>query len=555
MSEKAKAKAVAKKMFTSNEAMSRWMTSNASLLRSELLQTLLDPRRSIDTECGYPERIELKHYNKVWEREGLGKRVVGCLPAESWAVPPEIYEVEDEDVETEFEKAWKELEGAKSLFAIMQRADELSGIGRFGVILLGLSDGKTLDQEVVGKNLKLNYVRVFDETVVTVSKMETDQSNPRYGLPIEYNITFTDQTGGDMGSQEYGMTTTNANTVKVHWTRIIHVADNRRMSEIYGEPRMKPVYNRLLDVRKVLSGSGEMFWRGAFPGYSFEVNPDQKDVELDATTIREEFNNWSQGLQRYLAVTGVSVKSLAPQVADPLNHLEAQLNYIALTLGIPKRILFGSEEAKLASTQDAKTWKTRLTHRQNSYLTPYLIRPFVDRLIEFGVLPAPAHTTTEVDEPEEVEEEPKLRPSTNAEETETRPKYTVEWPDMFAMSEEDMAKVSESKTKALASYVSGGVETLITPMEFLTKIMHMSQEEAEAIVEAAKEREEEMAVEQEEEQAMLEEEAKRQGLVKEVPGFINPDLPPAPGKKGMPVVKKVGASQSPGTKPGGKPIA
>lgn len=552
MNEKAKAKDVAKKVLTSN-AMSSWMNANASLLRSELLQTLLDPRRSIDTECGYPERIELKHYNKVWEREGLGKRVVGCLPAESWALPPAIYEVEDENVETEFEKAWKELEDAKSLFTILQRADELSGIGRFGVILLGLSDGKTLDQEVSGKKLKLNYVRVFDETVVTVSKMENDQSNPRYGLPIEYNVIFSDQTGGDIGSMEYGMVTTTAQTVKVHWNRIIHVADNRRMSEIYGEPRMKPVYNRLLDVRKILSGSGEMFWRGAFPGYSFEVNPDQKDVELDATTIREEFNNWSQGLQRYLAVTGVSVKSLAPQVADPLNHLEAQLNYIALTLGIPKRILFGSEEAKLASTQDSKTWKTRLVHRQNSYLTPYLIRPFVDRLIEFGVLPAPSESDTEMDSQEEGEET-KPNPTTN-EEDGSRPKYTVEWPDMFAMSEEDMAKVSESKTKALASYVSGGVETLITPMEFLTKIMHMSQEEAEAVVDAAKEREEELAVEQEEEQAMLEEEAKRQGLVPQVPGFINPDLPPAPGGKGMPAVKKVGSSQSPGTKPGAKPIA
>lgn len=44
--------------------------------------------------------------------------------------------------------------------------------------------------------------------------------------------------------------------------------------EVYGTPRMKLVIDKLLDLRKILGWSGEMFRKGAAPPPEEEVKPD-----------------------------------------------------------------------------------------------------------------------------------------------------------------------------------------------------------------------------------------------------------------------------------------
>ena len=427
---------------------------NTSILRRQALDRLLNPGKDINYECGYPTTLSIDDYKQMWDREGLGARVVSFLPDESWSSEPAIRENEKTE-DTEFEKKWKSLLKEYNIYHYLQRIDVLSGIGQFGILLIGVDDGLELKEPVPGidlktglktaggKELKILYLRPFDESVIQIKKKESDITSPRFGFPTEYSIKFEDRT-----SQEPNIVKTQ-DTI-VHWTRVIHITDNREVSEILGLPRMKQVFNRLLDVRKVLSGSGEMFWKGAFPGFSFEVNPDISDAEIDEGSMREELEAYSQGLQRYLAIAGVTVKALAPQVADPKGHIEAQVRYIAISLGVPYRIFIGTEEAKLASSQDMKTWNKRLTKRRDGYVSPMVIRPFVDRLIAFGTLP-------------EVEE------------------YLVEWPDLDAPSEEDQANVAKIRTEALKDYVQGDVHQLIPPKEYLMMFLGMSEEEVAAI--------------------------------------------------------------------------
>lgn len=449
--------------------------ANAYTSRTELMRSLLDgTKRDINFECGYPEVITAALYKEMFSREGIAKRIVRVLPDESWAEDPGVFETEEE-TETEFEKALIEIEFKNHIWHYLARIDELSGIGRFGILLLGIDDGKELNMPVDGINekgektgkpaCKLLYLKAFDESVVTIKEKEKDISNPRYGLPVMYSVVFSKGSGG-------------LSTKDVHWSRVLHVADNREMSEVFGIPRIECVYNRMIDLRKILSGSGEMFWKGAFPGYSFEVNPELKDVELDTDAIREELEKFQNSLQRYIAVTGVTVKSLSPQVADPSKHVEIHLKTIAISLGVPVRILFGSEEAKLASSQDVRTWNRRLRKRQEKYLTPMMVRPFIDRLIAIGVLPEPKE-------------------------------YFVKWEDLNTVSDEEKAQIAGTRTEALAKYVQGSVDELIPPQEYLTKILGMTSDEAEAIIKAAStyvREEEEPGLDLEEEEAEEEEE-------------------------------------------------
>lgn len=438
-----------------NEDMERavgMIRNEMSLTRRSLLTKLLDTRRDINDECGYPVEITPSQYRILYDREGIATRVVKVYPEESWAMDPEVYETEDPD-ETEFEKAWKEVRDRLNIWHYMERADELSGIGRFGVILLGFDDGQDLNQEVQGDNLTLQYLRVFDESVVDIKSIDTDQTSPRYSLPTMYSIDFQDTTSST--------TVSTSRTLDVHHSRIIHIADNKDVSEVYGVPRMQILFNRLYDLRKILGGSGEMFWKGAFPGYSVEVMPEMTGASLDTESLRQTMTDYMDGLQRYVAVEGVNVKSLTPQVADPSNHVNTQLKAIALALGIPQRILFGSEEAKLSSSQDMMTWNKRLKRRQEKYLSPMMIRPFVDRLIQYGALPEPAE-------------------------------YTVAWPDLNAPTDQDKAEVAKTLTEAMSKYVAGDVEMLIPPAEFLTHVVKLDQEVVETIMDAALRRAEEM---------------------------------------------------------------
>lgn len=424
---------------------------NAITTRRRLLEKMMDgPGRDINSECGYPESIEAKDYRDMYDREGIAARVVQCLPDESWAVMPTVYETEDVD-ETAWEARWNELEDRFSILQYLYRADLLSGIGRFGIVLLGVDDGRELNEPIEGMEdgegegtpnptRELLYIKVFDESVVTIKQWENDTKNPRFGLPVLYTISMKDRNRD------------------VHWTRVIHIADNCRTSEVYGTPRMKDVYNRLFDIRKVLSGSGEMFWKGAFPGYSFETNPDVGDeqVTLDADSIREEFVAYSKGLQRYLALTGVTAKSLSPQVSDPKSHVETHLKAIAISKSIPYRILFGSEQGELASSQDERAWNKRMAARQERYITPRIIEPTIDRLIGAGVLPS----------------------------VET---YHTDWPDLYNLSEKDKAEIAAKQTEAISKYVQGGVDVLIPPRTYLQDILGMPADKVEAVMEELEE--------------------------------------------------------------------
>ena len=267
----------------------------------------------------------------------------------------------------------------------LHRVDGLSGIGSFGILLLGFDDGGELSDPVPGimadgsrdpdstKEHRLLYLRAFDQTLVQVQSYETDRNNPRYGQPRSYYVKFMDplllSTSVQPSIQDY-------TTQIVHWTRVIHIADNRMSSEVFGVPRQQCVLNRLFDLRKILGGSGEMFWRGSMPGWAFETPPELgTDVELDDQSIKDQMEAMQSGLQRYIALTGMKARSLAPQVSSPTQHVDEQIRAICTSIGVPMRILQGTESDHLASQQDAVTWNRRLRRRQQIYLTPYVIGP------------------------------------------------------------------------------------------------------------------------------------------------------------------------------------
>lgn len=463
--------------FGSKALVRNFVTSRVAWLRK-----LLDPRRDIMAECGHPETILTEDYASIYKRGDVARRIVRIYPEESWSESPEIVENETDD-ETAFEKKWKEIEDEYKVWHYLQRADILSGIGRFGVLLIGVDDGQEMSEPLeirsegatAATERKLLYLRPFQEKHVKIATTQNDPTNERYGLPEKYTIYFAD-TGTGLQDQT---SKTTAQSLTVHWTRVIHLADNRSDSDVYGDPRMECVWNRLLDLRKIAGGSGEMFWKGGFPGLSIEAaNPDE-DVEFDADATEEMMDKYMNGLQRYISLIGMQAKSLAPQVANPTPHVEVQLKLIAAAWGIPWRVFIGSEQSQLASGQDMIAWNRRITRRREEYLSPFVVRPVIDRFQDVGILPR-------------VES------------------YDIKWNDLNAPTEEEKATVAEKKTNALSKYVNSGMDAVIPPFQYLTMILDFSDEEAKGIIEEAGDRLEELTPDFADEREMRKMEARSQ---------------------------------------------
>lgn len=454
------------------------LVQNATFSRARLARSLLDPRRSINDECGYPEteNITIENYKDLYDREPVANRVVQVLPVEAWQASPTVFETEDVDQETAFEVAWKELprslrgeswyqdEEGNPIWEHLQRIDILSGIGRYGVLLLGIDDGKPLSEPVEpGKDTKLLYLRSFDEGLAPITDYERNTANTRFGQPTMYTLSFSD------------VASTGSTSQQVHWTRVIHIADNLGSSEFLGVPRQQPVFNRLFDLRKIYSSDAEAYWLNVIMKLFLETQPNpegSEGIEIDMDSVKADMEKFYTGLQRYGLLQGLTAKPVAPQVVDPTAHIDIQLEAICIEIDIPKRVFTGSERGELASSQDKSKWNGKLMGRNQRYTTPRVVVPFMDRLIWVGVLPAPEG-------------------------------YSVVWPDLNTLTDEQQALIALKRTEALTKYVLGDVESVIAPLDYLTRILSMPADEAEAVLEA---RVESLEQDEEEENGSEEEE-------------------------------------------------
>lgn len=303
-------------------------------------------------------------------------------------------------------------------------------------------------EKTVETERHLMYMKVYDESLAVITRWEVEPLHPRYNQPVMYQVTVADP------NEAHAATGIANTTVNVHWTRVIHIADNRGTSDVFGIPAMRPCYNRLTNLYKIYGGNAEMVWRCAIPTLSFETHPQLgSDVRIDKEDMQQQIWRVANSLQKYFASEGLSVKSIAAVLADLSSNVDIELMAICALLDCPKRIFTGSERGELASSQDSIAWLERLIHRRQSYLTPYIIVPFVDRLIQMKVLPEPTG-------------------------------FSVEWPNSDVLQPKEKADVGLVITQTIVAALAGDLFTFMSPETFCTEILGYDEEKAEAIIES-----------------------------------------------------------------------
>lgn len=402
-------------------------------------------RRDLYEVFGYPRLLTPVDLYAMYRRSGFANRIVTAYPKATWRDYPCIRDEKgnssekDSDSYSPFYAAVEEFFEARGILQVLQRFDRLARVGRFGVLVMGFQDGKDLREPLDQGRHKLLYLQPYGEPSVQVNQWDTDQRSPRYGLPLLYTVQTGNLSGGDRPVP--------TRSFQVHCSRVIHVAENLDEDGVYGVPPLEPIFNRLLDLEKVMGGGAETFWLTANRGMMLSADKEARLDEDDIKKMKEQAEEFQHQLRRYLIGTGMTAQVLGSEAPDPGPNVDKLLDEVAGATGIPKRILIGSERGELASGQDENNWNARIDERREGFATPSILRPFVDTMIATGNIPVP------------------------------QGQWWAEWPKQAALGPVEESTLLANRTAALCNYAnSPGAQLVVPEPEFRKEFLGMEPE-------------------------------------------------------------------------------
>ena len=434
------------------------MGDRAVALGRRLFGNAFNQKRDTDNVFGYKKLLQWEDYREAYERYCLANRIVNAYPDATWDNKIRVTDDNEAETETEFEMAFSKLARRSRLFNYLNKADKLANIGHYSVLLLGVRDGEKDLSKPIGsvKDYEdLLFLQAFDQDNAQIQTWNEDISDPNYQLPKLYTL----QTGDDY-QRARGVSTGSTipgKTFPVHHSRVIHIAEGTLADDIYGIPRLKPIMNRLVDLEKVTGGAAEVLYLNGRGGIHVNVTGLQgagdkgsavaAAMGADASKkLKEQVDTYTNSsLERFIFSQGADVNVLNHPVVAPDKHASVILEQIAGAVGIPKRILVGSERGELASTQDETQWLGRIKERREQFAEPMILRPLIDRFIEIGLLPTPMEDD-----------------------------YHIIFPELTNISEKDRAEIRFKNSQALVGYANSmSAQTIVPEEQFMDEIMGM----------------------------------------------------------------------------------
>lgn len=437
----------------------RGLTANeiSSILVSRMrtaraLGTAFEGERDYYKIFGYSREIDEQKYFNHYFRDDIVPRIINLPPNDTWGRPPILIDAgersDQEDTASDFLKAWKVLEG-RGVIGYLKRLDKLARLGRYGVLLIGVRDNKALSEPIADRldgPRDLLYFRPKPEIQAVIQRLDTNEQSKRFGMPETYNVQF-----GSLDESRQSMQ--GMATRAVHYSRLIHAAEDLLDNEVYGVPALEKILNRIDDMMKVVGGSAEAYWKNVRYGValvadsmaSIAMNDEQK------ADFKAQLNEYDHDLRRILTIGGAKPHILGADPVDPKGVWEVLLAVISAATGIPQRILIGSERGELASSSDQENWSGVIEDRQLNYAEPSILRPFIAWCITYGILPPPVGG-----------------------------QYKVEWPSIWTPSPMQRSEIAKNLSEAIRAYMDAtGVVDIVTPDEFRQHVLGLPPSETE----------------------------------------------------------------------------
>jgi len=374
-----------------------------------------DTLHNIYLDYGYPGELTFSNYWNMYRRFGVAKNVVELPIDTGWSSAPTIegpgrFLTEFEKLDKRV-KVWNRLKGL----------DTRQRVGRYAGMFMRVRDGvkpnQPIESKLSGEASLLEMMPLY-ESQLEVIESEKDPNSDDFGQPTMLRYRQTVQ-----GSRNEEA----SDTIDIHPSRVVFASEGADNGWIYGIPALESVYNSLMDLRKVIGGGAEGFYKNAAQSIVFDLKDGASAIayqdKLDK--FNDEYDEFTRNRSRRSMWTpGMTATTLDSSLVSPKEFFEAALNDVAAGSKIPATILIGKQTGRMASEEDSSQFLSVVQSRRENFMLEMILN-VIDWLIRYGIL--------------------------------SSAEYEVIWDDLLARSDEE--KLASSKSMAAINkdqFSSGG---------------------------------------------------------------------------------------------------
>lgn len=337
-----------------------------------------DTLHNIYMDYGYPCELQFFNYWNMYKRFGIAKNVVELPVKTGWITPPTI------EAPEAFIKELDTLNRRINLWTRFRGLDNRQRIGRYAGMFMRVRDDKEPKEPLEGTfqaNALVEMMPLY-ESQLRVSQTDTEPKSDTFGQPI-----LIEYSQGAIGSKNEQVNS----SITIHASRIVFVSEGSDNNWIYGESVLEPVYNSLMDLRKIIGGGAEGFYKNAAQNAFFNLkNPEKvSGFQSKLDSFSEQYTEFNQDrFKKALWGPGMDMKMMQTTLVNPKDFFMNALNDVAAGADpvIPATILIGQQTGRLASNEDSRHFLSGVQSRREDFQT-VLTRANLDWLIKFGFLP------------------------------------------------------------------------------------------------------------------------------------------------------------------------
>lgn len=320
------------------------------------------------SDFGYPETVEFYMHWNMWRRNGLARRGAKLPVDICWLTNPEVKQEGDHLEKTPFENAIETLNKRLLFNHSMRDADLCQRVGRYGAILITAADGKTRDKPL--DNVRPEQIRKLTplfEGQLEPAEIDNNKYSERYGLPVTYSY----QSNNTGGRNEYA-----SDGGTIHYTRLIVLTEDGLGNDIYGIPCNEAGFNALLNWQKVQGSGSEGFWRAAAQRFVLQSTGGTEHQDFDAdelSALSDMVAKMFAGFDAIPSLGNYEMKGLdVGSMPNPDGFRQMQLEEYSASVGIPAKILVGSQTGVKASDEDSSGFMREMQSRRENTITPWI---------------------------------------------------------------------------------------------------------------------------------------------------------------------------------------
>lgn len=255
-------------------------------------------------------------------------------------------------------------------------------------LYLGLNgEPSDAEQPAPERPTELSYLRVINREDIKQLHFVTDPQSPNYG-ELEA-ITIQSRAPTISSGPETPTATYTTTQRRIHASRLKHFIEDISRRDPWGTPNLEVVYDDLQMLKNLKWAAAEAAFRLVVPPIVVEF------PEIPSQGLKEEADQqmaqFQTGVRQHFTLSGglkVSVLGGSNQIANSEWLYRILVESLASGAEMPERILRGSQAGALSSSEtDERGYYAAIRSRQENWAEP-LLRDLLQRLQEWGLLPA-----------------------------------------------------------------------------------------------------------------------------------------------------------------------